>query len=321
MAQQQHSSEEVDLGYLLKKSNDIFKGIAKGILLIIEFFKRYFIALIIIVIIGFLIGLYKDYNQVKSYNNELIVIPNFGSVDYLYDKVEALNLKIAANDSVYLKQILDTNYSKLNLIKIEPIVDLYNFISESRQNIDILRIISQNQDFSEYVENLATSKYYKYHRMEISIKGKSSTQDIIDGLFKHFNENEHFQEYQKIYKQTKDVEVREHYIMIAQLDSLIKANYSIFKEGTSVSVSNNADQYNLLEKKKQIIENLQRLEIQQNDYTIPIKRVSANYNLEPVKFFDLSNKIKYPLLLVLLFSFIFFMIYLFKSLKKFANAD
>ncbi|MBG42485.1 MAG: hypothetical protein CL530_00785 [Aequorivita sp.] len=318
---QQNSSEEVDLGYLLKKSNDIFKSIARAILNIIDFFKRYFIIVIILIIVGFGIGLYKDYNNVESYNNELIVIPNFGSVDYLYDKVEALNSKIASKDSIYLKQVLDTNFSKLNLIEIEPIVDLYNFISESRQNIDILKIISQNQDFSEYVENMATSKYYKYHRMQISIKGKKSTQKIIDDLFTYFNENKHFQEYQKIYKKTKDIEVQEHYVMVAQLDSLIKSNYTIKKEGSSVSVSNNADQYNLVEKKRQIIDNLQRLEIQQNDYTVPIKRVSVNYNLEPERLLNISNKVKYPLLLVFLFSFIFFILFIFKSLKKYANAD
>ncbi len=281
---------------------------------------KYFFLLIAIVIIGFGIGLYKDYNEIKSYNNELIVIPNFGSVDYLYDKVKELNSKIASKDSIYLKQVLDTNYSKLNLIEIEPIVDLYNFISESRQNIDILKIISQNQDFSEYVENMATSKYYKYHRMQISIKGKNSSEKIIADLFKYFNENEYFQEYQEIYKKTKDIEVQEHYVMIAQLDSLIKANYNIQKEGTSVSVSNNADQYNLVEKKRQIIDNLQRLQIQQNDYTIPIKKVSANYNMEPEKLLNISNKVKYPLLFVFLFCLVFFILYIFKNLRIYANS-
>lgn len=317
---QQNSSEEVDLGYLLKKSNDVFKSIARGILKVFDFFKKYFFLLIAIVIIGFGIGLYKDYNEIKSYNNELIVIPNFGSVDYLYDKVKELNSKIASKDSIYLKQVLDTNYSKLNLIEIEPIVDLYNFISESRQNIDILKIISQNQDFSEYVENMATSKYYKYHRMQISIKGKNSSEKIIADLFKYFNENEYFQEYQEIYKKTKDIEVQEHYVMIAQLDSLIKANYNIQKEGTSVSVSNNADQYNLVEKKRQIIDNLQRLQIQQNDYTIPIKKVSANYNMEPEKLLNISNKVKYPLLFVFLFCLVFFILYIFKNLRIYANS-
>ena len=242
-------------------------------------------------------------------------------MDYLYDKIDELNLKIAAQDTVYLKKVLDTNFSKLNIIEIEPIVDLYNFISESRQNIDILKIISQNQDFSEYVENVATSKYYKYHRMQISIKGKKSSEKITADLLKYFNENKHFQEYQKIYKHTKDIEVEEHFVMIAQLDSLIKANYTIQKGGASVSVSNNTDQFNLVEKKRQILENLERLRVQQSDYSTPIKEVSAIYNMEPQNFFNISSKVKYPLLFVLLFCLVFFILYIFQELKKYAEAD
>ncbi len=317
---QQNSSEEVDLGYMFKKLNNFLKNVAVGILLILAFFKKYIIIIIVLIIVGFGIGFYKDYNQVKSYNNELIVIPNFESVDYLYDKINEINLKVAAQDTIYLKKVLDTNYSKLNLIEIEPIVDLYNFISESRQNIDILKIISQNQDFSEYVENMATSKYYKYHKMQISIKGKKSSEQIIDDLFEYFNDNKHFQEYQKIYKNVKDIEVQEHYVMIAQLDSLIKANYTIQKGGSSVSVSNNTDQFNLVEKKRQILENLQRLQIQQSDYDIPIKVVSANYNMEPQSVLNISNKVKYPLFFVFLFCLVFFILYIFRGIKRYAEA-
>ncbi|MCG2417522.1 hypothetical protein K8089_00710 [Aequorivita sp. F47161] len=317
----QNSSEEVDLGYLLGKFGDFSKSLARSLFLVIDFFKKYLIVIIILVIVGLAYGFYKDYTSTKSYSNELIVIPNFQSVDYLYDKVNELNLKIAAKDSAYLKTVLDTNYSKLKLIEIEPIVDLYNFISESRQYVDILKIISQNQDFSEYVENMATSKYYKYHRIRVFAKGKNTSQKIVNDLLAYFNSNEHLQEYQKIYKEVKDFEVKEHYIMIAQLDSLIKSNFDGPKAGASVSVNNIADQYNLVEKKRQLVEYLQQLEIEQNDYTVPIKLVSANFNMEPEKFINISNKVKYPLLLVFLFSLVFFVLYLFKSLKKYANAD
>ena len=318
---QQNTSEEIDLGYLLEKFNDFSKSLVRSLFLVFDFFKKYLIVVIVLVIVGFGIGLYKDMYEVKSYNNELIVIPNFGSVDYLYDKVEALNSKIASKDSIYLKKVLDTNFSKLNLIEIEPIVDFYNFISESRQYVDILKIISQNQDFSEYVENMTTSKYYKYHRMNISIKGKSSSDKIIMDLLKYFNDNEHFQEYQKIYKTTKDYEIEENYIMIAQLDSLIKANYTFENKNSSVSVNTITDQYNLIDKKKQLVANLRALKMEQSDYISPIKSVNVNYNIEPEKIIDISNKIKYPLLLVFLFSLIFFVLYIFKSLKRYSNEE
>ncbi|WP_310993437.1 hypothetical protein [Aequorivita marina] len=318
---EQNASEEVDLGYMLGKFNDFLKSLVRSFFLVLDFFKKYIIVVIVLILIGFAYGYYKDYTEVKTYSNELIVIPNFGSVDYLYNKVEEVNSKVSSKDSVYLKKVLDTNYTKLKLIEIEPIVDLYNFISESRQNIDILKIISQNQDFSEYVENMTTSKYYKHHRIKIFTKGKASSEEIISDLLGYFNENKHFQEYQKIYKETKDLEVGEHYIMIAQLDSLIKANYGGLRAGASVSVNNISDQYNLVEKKRQIVDNLQRLKIEQSDYSVPIKSISANYNMEPEKLLNIPNKIKYPLVLVFLFSFIFFVLYVFRSLRRFSRLD
>src|SRR5690554_5483040 len=97
---QQNSSEEIDLGYLFKKSNHFFKSIVRALFQVIEFFKRYWIIIFTLIIVGLGIGYYKDLKVEKSYYNELIVIPNFESVDYLYDKVEAINLKMSAGDSI-----------------------------------------------------------------------------------------------------------------------------------------------------------------------------------------------------------------------------
>ena len=136
---QQNSSEEIDLGYLFRKSNDFFRSVIRTLFQILNFFKKYYIIVIALLIIGFGYGYYKDLNSVSSYNNELIVIPNFESVDYLYDKVEAVNNKIGMGDTLYLQEVLGTNFGKLNHITIEPIVDIYNFISKSYRNYDVFQ--------------------------------------------------------------------------------------------------------------------------------------------------------------------------------------
>lgn len=318
---QQNSSEEVDLGYLLKKSNDFLKGIAKGIFKILDFFLKHIIWIIILIIIGIGIGFYKDYTTTKGYDNQVIVIPNFESVDYLYSKIEAINSKTSVGDTIFLKNIFGENRGKMGIIEIEPIVDVYNFISKSRENIDILRILAQNQDFSEYIEDISTSKYYKYHRINIPIEGSENSEKIINDLFNYLNENEHFKNYQQIFNETKVYDIHEHYKMIAQVDSLVKSTYEMYGNNSNVSVNNNSDQHYLIERKRLLIEDLYQLKIEQKDYTSPIKVVNVDYNLEPKKILNVSNKVKYPIYFLFLYSLVFFIIYLYKSLRRFAESE
>ncbi|KJJ38656.1 hypothetical protein [Aequorivita vladivostokensis] len=318
---QHNSSEEVDLGYLLKKSNDFLKSIVRGFFMIVAFFRKFFIAIIILIIVGFIYGYYKDSNLTKSYNNEIIIIPNFETVDYLYDKVEAINNKISAGDTILLKNVLDTNYRKINSIKLEPIVDIYNFVSKSYRNYDVLRLIAEKQDFSEYIADLSTSKYYKYHRMQVSISGKESSEIIVNDLLSYLNSNEHFREYQKIYIENNQFKIKEYYGMISQIDSLLKANSTLNTSASNISINNSTDLFNLIDRKKQLLEDLVKIETESIDFELPIKKVSSDYNLEIHRFFSISNKFKYPLLLIIFFSIIFLFVNIIKRLKIYSNRE
>jgi hypothetical protein len=318
---QNNTSEEIDLGYLFKKTNNFVKSVFRSFFLVLAFFKKYFIIVLVLIILGFVYGFYKDTIALKTYNNELIVIPNFESVDYLYDKVEAINLKIKAGDTIYMQHILDTNFNKLGTIKIEPIIDFYNFISKSRENIDIFRIVSEKQDFKDYMEEFANSKYYKYHRMSVSIEGAKSSEKIVDDLMTFLNDNEHFSAYQKIFNETKDREISEFYKMITQIDTLIYASATSKNTPASVEVVTNNDQHFLLDRKRQVLEDLVKLKMEQLDYTEPIKLVNADYNLTNERFLNFSNKVKYPIYLVFLFSAFFFILYMIKNLKRYANSE
>ena len=271
-----------------------------------------------LLILGFGYGYYKDSKVVPTYTNEVLVIPNFESVDYLYDKIEVINNKISSGDTLYLQQVVDTNFRKLQNIKIEPIVDIYNFVSKSNRNFDVLRLFAEKQDFSEYIEDLSTSKYYKYHRMEISVLGNGSSEKMIADLFTFLNENEHFKEYQKVFVENNKFEIREYHNMVTQIDSLLKANAQM-NATANVNITNSADLFQLITRKKDILEEIVQLKTQEIDYNSTIKIVNADYNLETKSFLSLSNKVKYPLMLVFLFSMVFFILYLFKNLKRYSQ--
>ena len=318
---QQNTSEVIDLGYIFKRSNDFFKSIIRGFFLVVDFFKKYFIVVIVLIVLGFAYGYYKDSKGDVTYNNEVLVIPNFESVDYLYDKIEVLNNKISSRDTLFLQQILDTNFRKLKTIKIEPIVDIYNFVSKSYRNYDVLKLIAEKQDFSEYIADLSTSKYYKYHKMEISISGSENSKEIVSKLFSYLNDNDHLKEYQKIFIESNKFEIQENYNMISQIDSVLLSNSRMNSFPSNVTINNNTDLYRLIEKKTELLDGLADLKTKEVDFKTPIKIVSADYNLKIKKFLSIPNKIKYPLMGVFLFSLVFFILYLFKGLRKYANSD
>lgn len=318
---QQNSSEEIDIGYLFKKSNDFFKSVVRSLFLVLDFFIKYYIIVLVLLIIGFAYGYYKDSTEVSVYSNEVIVIPNFESVDYLYGKVEAINNKISAGDTIFLKQVVDSNFRKLNGLKIEPFVDIYNFVSESNRNFDVLRLISEKKDLFEYMEDPSIIKYYKYHRLQINIKGSEASKEMVADLLAYLNDNEHLKRYQSVYKENNAFEIQEYHKMIAQVDSVLRANSEIAGTASNVSITNSADLFNLVEKKIKMLDDLLVLKTQTLDFEKPIKLVSADYNLKTKRFLSLSNKLKYPLLLVFLFSMVFFVIYLFKKLRRYSHLD
>ncbi|MGB3345309.1 MAG: hypothetical protein WBA61_15475 [Aequorivita sp.] len=318
---QKNSSEEIDLGYIFKKSNDFFKSIIRSLFQIFDFLKKYFIIIIVLLIVGFGYGYYKDSNNIPIYNNEVIIIPNFGSVDYLYEKVAAINNKTNAGDTVYLKKILDSNFQKLKRIELEPLVDIYNFASKPGRNFDVLRLFVEKQDISRYMEDFSISKYYKYHSLKIYVYGTESSEKIITDLLLYLNENEHLKEYQKVFVENKKFEIQENYNMISQIDSVLMANSKINATVPNVSITNSSDLFNLIDRKRQLVENLLQLKTEEIDFEAPIKKVSVDYNLEPKKFLTISNKVKYPLLLVFLFSMVFFILYLFRNMRSYADTQ
>lgn len=315
--------EEIDLGYLLNKIGVFFKNLIKLFFLILAFFQKYIIVTVVLIIIGIAYGYYKDKKAEKKYENETIVIPNFESVDYLYGKVEAFNSKLSIRDTIFLKDVLGTNSRKIRKIEIEPIVDIYNFVSKSREHIDVFRILFQNQELSDFVEDMATSKYYKYHKLNFTIVGDESSEKIINDILQYFNSNEHYLEYQEVGRENTLLEIAENTKMIAQIDSVFKA-VSTFtsqeKSNQSFFINDNSQLNDLLISKRELLEDRMNLMMRYKDETEVIKLVSADYNLKPEGFY-ISNKLKYPILLILIFSLIFFTRYAYKKLKVIADSN
>jgi len=177
---------------------------------------------------------------------------------------------------------------------------------------------------AEFVEDLTTSKYYKYHRINFTVVGNEDSELIIKQLLDYFNNNEHYNQYQEINTENTALLIKESTIMISQIDSLIQSairDSSKNNGSQSVNINDKSDLGTLIFRKQEILKSRLELLTKEKDQVQIIKQVSLNYNLTPEKGFSISNKIKYPILFVLLFSLVFFIRYAYNKLEAIAKSN
>ena len=320
--QQPHQTEEIDLGYFFKQISNFFKGIVKLGFMILTFFKKQIIWIALLIIAGAVLGYFMEKNSSPMYQNKVVLIPNFESADYLYNKVDDINFKIKQKDSAFIKQFTGGNWRRLLTIKIEPVPDIYNFITESHERINVFRIMFENQELSEFVEDVITSRQYKYHKLNFFIGGDDGSDVVIKKIIAFLNDNEHYKKYQEVGQQNTALRINEANKMIKQIDDILTAFALIPESGSNINrplKNENSAMYDIAEYKQVLLLDKLKLEMKQKDETEIIKMVSAEYNIIDNGFFSFSKKIKYPIYLVLLFSLVFFIPYSLKSLRAFSR--
>lgn len=321
----QNNQDEIDLGYLFNKISNFFRSLVRLLFLVIAFFIKYIIVIVILILIGVGIGYYFDKNKEEVYNNEIIVIPNFDSADYLYSKINSVNAKIKDNDSDFLNKIFGKKYNYVTGIEVEPIIDIYNFVAKTRENVEVFKILTAKQDIPDYIKDAQNNKYYKYHKIILKIKGKSESEELVNLLMNFLNTNTHYLEYQEVGAKDTEFQIKNYELMIAQVDSILKTAADIELNNrtnqTSVLINDNSQINFLFQSKERYLTKLLELKLQNKDEDKVIKEVATNYNVVDMTEFHINNKIKYPFLLVMLFSLFFFIKYTYKKLKIMAESD
>ena len=139
---QNNDNQEIDLSQISKKIGGFFERTSTSIFKGILFFKRNILWIGTLFILGAGLGFYLD-KTTKVFDNEIIVSPNFGSIDYLYAKIELISSKINDNDTIFLKEIVGIKEPrKLKKIEIIPITDVYKFINNSDKNFEFVKLLA-----------------------------------------------------------------------------------------------------------------------------------------------------------------------------------
>jgi hypothetical protein len=249
------------------------------------------------------LGFYLD-KKVKSYDHQIIVSPNFGSIDYLYAKVDLLQSKINEGDTVFLKEIGIKNTKKFGKIEIKPIIDVYKFIENNKENFELIKLLAEDGNIDKVVENTLTSKNYQYHLISFKTAKLTSENETVQPLLNFLNESDYFKQMQKEYLNNVRIKMQANDTTISQIDGLLNqfknrmnSNHSdkliYFNENTQLNdVINTKD--NLLKEQSYFRLTLIR-------YEKIIKEISVMLNDKNTKGTNGKMKLILPFLFIFLF--------------------
>lgn len=300
-----HNSEdqEIDLVQISKKIGNFFDRINSSIFRSIQFFVKNWVVVLVLVVAGFTIGWYLDSTR-KTYTNQIVVEPNFESVDYLYSKIDLLQSKILSNDTAFLKNMVGIRKPKLiRKIQIRPIVEAYKLVDNKERNFQLLELMAENGDINKILVDTITNKTYRYHTISFTTNEVANEKEFALPIFNFLNNSEYFNTIQKI--ELKNLQTN-----IAQNDSIIKQINTVLNNFSNGSMNaqkndklvyyNENTQLNDLIKTKQGLiteQGINRLKL--ISYQNTIKEISKTINVESKKSINSKMKFILPVLFVL----------------------
>ena len=303
--------QEIDLGQIGTGIKNFFNGIENSIFDFIFFVKKKILIIGSLFIIGLVAAFVLD---PKIYNHEISVIPNFGSNEYLYKKIEQINTKLREEDETFFKDLGIKKYEHVKEIEIEAYPAIYNFINNKEQgnNFELIKLMAEDGNIDKIMEGEITSKNYYHHKISIKTKGMFKKEEFITPVLNYLNNNTYFEIQQKVYQKNLVDKIILNDSLIKQIDNLIVLLSSNNSSGT-ISISEKNSIPELVEKKDRLILEKQYLLTNENIFDKIIKEESSIINIRDYKPLLLNNKILFPLALIFLYLLSYF---LFNTYKK-----
>lgn len=314
--------EEIDLAAVSKKINGLTQNVKDFIFNCILFVIKYKIILAVLFVTGAGIGMYLDKTN-KSYDHQLVVTPNFGSADYLYDKIDLIEAKIKENDTVFLKAIGIQPSSKLGSIEIDPIVDIYPFVNNnSERNFELLRLMAEDSDIKKTLEEKITSKNYTYHLITFTTRKKTTDEKTTKPILDFLNNSAFYTKVQREELKNTQIRMKANDVILAQIDNFLNGIGTGKGSGEKLVYYNeNSPLNDIIQTKERIVREQGNLRTSMITTDKIIKNVSQVLNIENKESVNGKLKIMLPILFIFMFVAIhqFLRFYKEQTLKRKAN--
>ena len=302
----QNSSDEIDLSIISRSIRNLFSTISSFIYNCIQFLIRNIIIIVILVIVGVALGYFLKSGD-KKYEHNITVTPNFGSVEYLYDKIDLLQSKIANRDTIFLKSAGFTTSDQLLRIDIKAIVDIYKFVKTDDVNYKTFELLADGANVSKVIEDAPTARNYKFHKIEFVTRGKIGDK-LIQELLNYLNNSEFYKKIQAEYISELKVKMAANEVSINQINDILNAaaqNLTANRTASNFSYYNQSLQLPELIYSKNNFLRLQlenKVDLMMFDKVVKESSVMTNIKLKN-KINDLLVIIV-PIFLILLFAFV-----------------
>lgn len=301
--------QEINLGQVGDQIKSFINGIIDSLFDFLFFIKKKIIIVGGLFILGIVLGVFLDKNV--SYNQDISVIPNFGSNEYLYTKTAFLQSRLKEKDATFFNKIGVKDYEKITNIKVEAFNGVFGFIGSSEQNFELLKLMAEDGNLKEIIKEDFTSKNYYSHNITVSTSEKINQNEVIDPILKYYQENKFYQKQQEIHQENIDEKIKFNDSLVKQIDGLI-IKLSDSKSSSNVTISENSSITALINKKDELIKESQNLKLNKGEYEEIIKVISVSSNNLNTK--GLNNKMK--LLLPFLFVFLYLVGFTFNNLYQ-----
>lgn len=302
---QNNDNQEINLSQISKNIGVFFENISTSIFKGFLFLKRNVIWIAILLITGAGLGFYLD-KTVKHYDNQIIVKPNFGSNDYLYEQINLINSKVIDGDTLFLKNVVGIkNPKKFKKIEISPIIDVFKFVENREDNFALIKLMSEDGDIKKVLTDKITSKNYPFHQITFSTSETTNSENTKEPILNYLNSSKYYLQLQKEFVNNVKVKLVKNDSIINQIDRVLNSFSSKKSANDKLIYYNENTQLNDIIKTKDLLINEQgynRVELINLDQII--KECSATLNIKNTE--TVNGKLKF--LLPLLFVFIFIIV-------------
>lgn len=296
-----NKNEEVTYLDTQKSINQILELINRLFGKIINFIKNNFFKLLILFVIGLVLGFVKDKYD-KRYVSTIIVIPNFNTVDFLYEKTALLEANLKGKNTAFFKkyQITPKGISK---VSVKPIVDIYNLAKKNTNYYNIFKTLSQNSSANKVIKDYTTSKNFPKHLITIKSSTKI-TEEVTQGIMSFINKSDFYERSRKKILENLHNEIKVNSEVIKQIDAILDRVPQNNTTKSTVFFNENSELKDLVLQKLSLVNRNHDLKVHSDNLKYIVTPIGSFLNMKDSE--GLNDKYKFVLPLVLVFCFILF---------------